>query len=189
MTRSSAKAGLGACALALAAAVAAPCAGVAQQQGSPFGGFRHDSTAPIEITADALEVRQAESRAIFSGSVVAGQGELRLTSETLSVWYVARGEEGAGGGDAAASEGGGDIDRLRAEGAVFLSSGAETARGEWADYDVSAGLVTMGGGVVLTQGDNAIRGERLVVDLNSGVGRVEGGRVQSVFRPAPSESQ
>jgi lipopolysaccharide export system protein LptA len=157
-------------------------AGAAAQQTNPFGGLKHDSAAPIEITADALEVRQAENRAIFSGAVVAGQGELRLTAETLSVWYVAR-----GAGDPAAAEGGGDIDRLRAEGAVFLSSGTETARGEWADYDVAAGMVTMGGGVVLTQGDNAIRGERLVVDLNAGTGRVEGGRVQSVFRPAPAQ--
>jgi lipopolysaccharide export system protein LptA len=153
------------------------------QAGNPFGGFKHDSTAPIEITADALEVRQGENRAIFTGEVVAGQGDLRLTAQTLSVWYVARGE-----GDAAATEGGGDIDRLRAEGSVFLSSGAETARGEWADYDVATGMVTMGGGVVLAQGDNAIRGDRLVVDLNAGVGRVEGGRVQSVFRPAPAEN-
>ncbi len=150
------------------------------QAANPFGGFRHDSAAPIEITADALEVREAESRAIFTGEVVAGQGALRLTAQTLSVWYVAR-----DGADPAAGAGGGDIDRLRAEGGVFLSSGSETARGDWADYDVASGVVTMGGGVVLAQGDNAIRGERLVVDLNRGVGRVEGGRVQSVFRPTP----
>ncbi|MGF1660518.1 MAG: LptA/OstA family protein [Rubrimonas sp.] len=181
MTRSDAGAGV---AVAVAAALLWSAGAAQAQQGSPFGGFRHDSAAPIEITADALEVRQAESRAIFSGAVVAGQGELRLSSETLSVWYAAR-----DAGDAAAAQGGGDIDRLRAEGGVFLSSGSETARGEWADYDVRTGLVTMGGGVVLAQGDNAIRGERLVVDLNTGVGRVEGGRVQSVFRPAPADSQ
>ncbi|SEA31437.1 LptA/OstA family protein [Rubrimonas cliftonensis] len=147
----------------------------AQAAGSPFGGFRHDSSEPIEITADALEVSQADGRATFSGDVVAGQGRLRLTSQTLDVWYVA--PEGAEPSD-------GDIDRLRAEGDVFLSSGAETARGAWAEYSVAEGVVTMGGGVVLSQGENAIRGERLTVDLNAGQGRIEGGRVQSVFRPA-----
>lgn len=154
--------------------VTAPGVSVAQQAASPFGSFRHDNTQPIEITADALEVRDAEQRAIFSGSVVAGQGTLRLTADTLSVWY-----EGG-----AQTEGTGEISRLRAEGDVFLSSGAETARGAWADYAVVDGLVTMGGGVTLTQGENAIRGDRLTVDLNTGVGRVEGGRVQSVFSPA-----
>jgi len=150
---------------------------LAQQKGDPFGGFKHDSTQPIEITADALEVRQAESRAIFSGAVVAGQGALRLTADTLNVWY------------AQAEDGGGDIDRLRAEGDVFLTSGAESARGKWAEYQVSTGMITMGGGVVLAQGENAIRGERLVVDLTSGQGRVEGGRVQSVFNPASRSGQ
>jgi lipopolysaccharide export system protein LptA len=164
---------------AMAAAFAATLGGAvaAQQSGSPFGGFKHDSAAPIEITADSLEVRQAEGLAIFQGQVVAGQGTLRLTAQRLEVRYV------EGGGDGAA-EGSGDIDSLRAEGDVFLTSGAETASGEWADYDVARGFVTMGGGVTLTQGDNAIRGERLSVDLNAGTGRIEGGRVQSVFTPS-----
>ena len=158
------------------AAMAAAVSAAAQQAGSPFGGFKHDSSQPIEITADALEVRQAEQRAIFSGSVVAGQGTLRLTADTLNVWYA----ENAGEGD---------IDRLRADGDVFMTSGEETARGAWAEYQVSTGVVTMGGGVTLTQGPNAVSGERLVVDLTAGQGRIEGGRVRSVFRPAPAESQ
>jgi lipopolysaccharide export system protein LptA len=162
---------------AMAAAIAmAAASAAAQQSGSPFGGFRHDSAAPIEITADSLEVRQAEGVAIFEGQVVAGQGTLRLTSQRLLVRYVEGGE--------GAAEGSGDIDSLRAEGDVFLTSGAETATGQWADYDVARGFVTMGGGVILTQGDNAIRGERLSVDLNAGTGRIEGGRVQSVFTPS-----
>jgi lipopolysaccharide export system protein LptA len=166
-------------AMAAAIAIAAAAGAAAQQAGSPFGGFRHDSAAPIEITADSLEVRQAEGVAIFLGGVVAGQGTLRLTADRLEVRYA----EGAAGGGGAA-EGSGDIDSLRAEGEVFLTSGAETASGQWADYDVARGFVTMGGGVTLTQGDNAIRGERLSVDLNAGTGRIEGGRVQSVFTPA-----
>jgi len=147
--------------------------------GSPFGGFKHDRTEPIEITADALEVREAESIAVFSGDVVAGQGKLRLTATTLSVWYDA---EGGDGGE-------GDIDRLRAEGEVFMTSGEESARGAWAEYDVAEGTVTMGGGVVLSQGPNAVSGERLVIDLNVGRGRIEGGRVRSVFRPSSVEDR
>jgi lipopolysaccharide export system protein LptA len=144
----------------------------AAQTQNPFGGFKHDNTQPIEITADSLEVREAEQRAIFAGEVVAGQGDLRLTAETLNVWYAEDGGET------------GAIERVRAEGDVFLSSGAETARGEWAEYEVTSGLVTMGGGVTLAQGENAIKGERLFVDLTQGTGRIEGGRVRSVFNPA-----
>ncbi len=174
-------------ALVAAAGVAAPAA--AQGKG-PFGGFKHDSGAPIEIVADVLEVRQAENLAIFSGEVVAAQGTLRLTADLLTVTYAS--EESDTGTDTGAAAGTGTgnaadtgaIENMRADGNVFLSNGAETAQGAWAEYDVASGMIRMGGDVVLTQGDNAISGESLVIDLNAGTGRIEGGRVKSVFTPA-----
>ncbi len=169
--------GLQLIALAALVAAAAATAPAAAQEKGPFGGFKHDSSAPIEIVADALEVRQAENLAIFSGEVVAGQGTLRLTADLLTVTYAA--EEG----DADT----GAIQNMRADGNVFLSNGAETAQGAWAEYDVASGMIRMGGNVVLTQGGNAISGATLVIDLDAGTGRIEGGaggRVKSVFAPA-----
>lgn len=151
----------------------------AQTEG-PFGSFKHDSALPIEIAADSLEVRQAESRAIFTGEVIASQGTLRLTADNVVVNYSA-----GGSGDSET----GAITSLRAEGEVFISNGAETAKGAWAEYDVAGGTIRMGGGVVLTQGGNAITSETLFIDLNAGVGRVEGsggGRVTTVFQPSES---
>lgn len=167
-------------AIRLIAAVAflAAAPALAQDKG-PFGGFKHDSKAPIEIASDSLEVRQAESLAIFAGEVVAGQGTLRLTADKLAVTYR--------GGKSGADAGTGTIERMRADGNVFLSNGSETAQGAWAEYDVANGTMRMGGNVVLTQGGNAIAGESLLIDLNSGTGRVEGaggGRVKSVFTPS-----
>ncbi len=150
----------------------------AAQEKGPFGGFKHDSSAPIEIVADALEVRQAENLAIFSGEVVAGQGTLRLAADLLTVTYAAEKS------DTNTSAGTGAIQHMRADGNVFLSNGAETAQGAWAEYDLASGMMRMGGKVVLTQGDNAISGESLVINLNAGTGRIEGGRVKSVFTPA-----
>lgn len=157
----------GAVALGLLAGAAA-----AQTADSPFGAFRHDAAQPIEITADSLAVDQGARTATFTGEVVAGQGALRLTAARITVSYGAEGGAQAGA-----------IDRLRAEGEVFLSNGTETARGDWADYDVAGGTVTMGGEVVLTQGDNAIAGQSLTIDLNAGTGAISGGRVRSVFTP------
>lgn len=161
----------------LAACLIAAAPAGAQQQG-PFGGFKHDNSAPIEITSDALEVEQANNRAIFTGDVVAGQGTLRLSAERVEVYYDTEDNSGETGA----------IKRLRAEGGVLLSNGAETAKGAWGEYDVVAGLMRMGGSVVLTQGENAISGESLVIDLNRGTGKIEAGksasgRVKSVFRP------
>ena len=58
----------------LAGVLAGTVLSASAQTQAPFGGFKHDRTAPIEITSDALEVHQAENLAIFSGNVVAGQG-------------------------------------------------------------------------------------------------------------------
>jgi lipopolysaccharide export system protein LptA len=173
---------------ALIAATAAATPAVAQSKG-PFGGFKHDSSAPIEIVADVLEVRQAENLAIFSGEVVAGQGTLRLTTDLLTVSYAAEESDTDTGTNTGADTGAdtGTIQHMRADGNVFLSNGAETAQGAWAEYDVAKGMIRMGGDVVLTQGDNAISGESLVIDLNTGIGRIKGGaggRVKSVFAPA-----
>lgn len=159
----------------LATLAAAP--GAPAQGAGPFGGFKHDSSAPIEIVSDSLEVRQSEGTALFSGDVVAEQGTLKLTADRLRVNY----ETGAEATET------GEIQHMRAEGNVFLSNGAETARGAWAEYDVAGGMMRMGGNVVLTQGDNAISGEALVINLDAGTGRIEGrgeGRVKSVFTPS-----
>ncbi|MGG7566855.1 lipopolysaccharide transport periplasmic protein LptA [Rhodovulum sp. DZ06] len=161
----------GCVAAAAALAFSAIASGASAQENNPFGSFKHDADQPIEIVADSLAVDNATETATFTGKVEAAQGTLRLTADKVTVNY--------GGGEGE----NGRIDRLRAEGAVFLSNGAETAAGQWADYDVSGGKVNMGGGVTLTQGDNAISGNTLSIDLNAGKGQISGGRVRSVFKP------
>lgn len=150
----------------------------AQEQG-PFGGFKHDRSAPIEITSNTLEVQQAENLAIFSGEVVAGQGSLRLTADRVEVTYNQEGSDDPGTGD---------IENMQAFGNVFISNGAETAQGEWAEYDLETGLITMTGSVVLTQGQNVIAGKKLVINVDEGQGRMEG-RVKSIFAPRQSSEQ
>ncbi|MDO9459448.1 MAG: LptA/OstA family protein [Alphaproteobacteria bacterium] len=149
-------------------------------QGAADLNFSHDSSQPIEITADSLDVAQADQTAIFSGNVVSIQGELRLGSDNLRVYYR--------GGDVRTS-GQGAISRLDAIGAVAVSSPRETATSEWAVYDVDSGQITLGGKVVLTRGQNVLRGEQLVIDLESGQSRIigapsSGGRVKGLFVPA-----
>ena len=162
--------------LVRALALAALCAtGAAAQSASPFGGFKHDETLPIEIAANSLEVREQEKIAVFKGEVVAGQGTMRLSADELEVNYAG---DGAGTGQ---------IQRLQARGGVVVANGAETASGDYADYNVAAGTIRMTGNVTLNQGGNTVTGESLSIDLNSGRGAVDGGsgRVKSVFAPAP----
>jgi lipopolysaccharide export system protein LptA len=152
---------------------------------------QHDTSLPIEITADSLEVVQDRKIATFTGNVDAVQGDLVLTADQLRVHY---GDEA---GAAPGPPGTGSIRRIEAEGNVFLSSPRETAQGDTGVYDVAANQLTMEGAVVLTQGENVIRGQRLEVDLVSGRSRLfaavpstEGGkapqRVRALFTPESS---
>lgn len=151
-------------------AIAAGAAATARaQQANPLGGFKHDSRQPIEIVADSLEVRQTDQMAIFAGSVAAKQGDIRLQAQRVEVRYA------EGGGDNA-------IRSLRAVGDVFISNAAETAQGDWADYDVANGKIRMGDDVVLTQSGSALRGKMLDIDLDTGQAKLVG-RVEGVFKP------
>lgn len=143
--------------------------GRAQAQSIPFGGIRHDSSLPVEITADSLNVDQTARTAEFTGSVAAGQGTMRLTADRLVVEY--------------AGEGSGEIRLMRAYGNVTMTNGAEAAEAEEAIYTVVDGMMRMMGDVLLTQGENAIAGNILNIDLDAGTAAFEG-RVTSVFKSA-----
>ena len=149
-------------------------AGMAAAQGAEvaFGGIRQDSSLPVEISADQLEVNQSDGTALYTGDVVIGQGEMRLAAPRVLVVYA---------------EQAGRIQRLEASGGVTLVSGEEAAEAESADYDIDAGTVEMMGNVLLTQGDNALSSERMVVDLDTGRAQMDG-RVRTVLQPSDAAS-
>jgi lipopolysaccharide export system protein LptA len=151
--------------------------GASAQQ--PALGSSHDTSQPIEITADTLEVRQTENIAIFRGEVDAIQGDMLLRADMLVVYYRETEENKDDLG----------ISRIDAEGNVFISSPEETAQGKRGVYDVDNGRIDLAGDVVLTQGENIIQGDTLQMDLNTGKSRVisEGetgkDRVRGLFVP------
>ena len=149
---------------------AVPFMSAAQGTQVAFGGLKHDSSLPVEITADQLEVNQADGNATFSGNVVIGQGEMRLSAGKVVVEYA------ASNGDAT-----GRIARLQASGGVLLVNGAEAAEARQADYDIDRGTVVMSGDVILTQGQNALSSQRMVVNLSSGTATMEG-RVKTILQ-------
>lgn len=174
---------------AMAAAIAfAGTAGAAQDPGGPLSGFAHDSNQPIEITADSLEVAQADRTAIFRGNVDAAQGTIRLKADMLKVYYRTSGDSRP---QQPSPDKAGAIRRLDAEGNVLVSSPSESAEGEWAVYDVDNRAITMGDNVTLTRGQNVIRGSQLVIDLDTGQSQIRspasGGagsnRVRGLFVP------
>ncbi|WP_295042493.1 lipopolysaccharide transport periplasmic protein LptA [uncultured Paracoccus sp.] len=143
-------------------------AGPAVAQNVAFGGMRADITAPVEVAADSLSVNQADGSAVFTGNVVIGQGDMRLSADRVTVIYAEGGQS--------------RIRSLDASGNVTLVSGQDAAEAQAARYDVASGNVTLTGDVVLTQGQNVLTGETMQVNLGSGTAQVQG-RVRSVLQP------
>ena len=144
-----------------ALAAAALGAGMAQAQEDISALKGHDRRASIDLAADRAEAQDRADRAIFAGNVVVRQGELTLRTARLTLAY--------------ASQGGIDIDRIDASGGVIVTSPSETARGDFAVYDLDEGLITMVGNVRLERGGAYLSGGRLTIDLDSGRAVMDGG--------------
>ncbi|MBN9061062.1 MAG: hypothetical protein BGP06_00940 [Rhizobiales bacterium 65-9] len=181
------------------AQAAAPAAGRRQSGGiGDFGSA--NSNKPINVEADKLEVFQKEGRAIYSGNVIAVQGETTMKCTQLVVFFdqSKTGTPGASPPAASAtaaspSGGGGDqaeaLKKLECKGPVSVVAKSEgktqVATGDNAIYDRLAGFVTLTGNVNLADGPNISRCQSFVYNTNSGkadcTGGPRGGRVQGVF--------
>ncbi len=126
----------------------------------------HNANAPVDFSADRIEVQDRADRVVASGNVKVTQGGLALDAARLTIAYTG-----------AIAGGNPTIQRLDASGGVTVRSSSETATGSFAIYDLNRRLITMIGGVTLTQGLNVVRGGRLVIDLNSGRSVIDGAAV------------
>lgn len=144
-------------------------ASMATAQGTQvaFGNVSQDSTLPVEVTADTLDVDQNDGTAVFTGNVLIGQGEMRLSAPRVLVVYLA---DQSG------------IDRLQASGGVTLVSGEDAAEAKRADYNVQTGMIEMQGDVLLVQGRSALTAEKMTVDTKAGTARMSG-KVKTVLQP------
>lgn len=154
-------------ALAVLAVLTVSAGGLAAQTNVAFGGLKADTSLPVEVKADSLEVDQVTGRAVFKGNVLVVQGEMRLTAAEIRVEYSADGK---------------GIDKLYATGDVLIVNASDAAEAQQAVYTIATGEVVMTGGVLLTQGQTAIAAQRMVIDLKTGTGRLEG-QVSTTFTP------
>jgi len=158
--------------LALASSVATALVGVAAtaafaqvKQEQPISALKgHNTNAPVDVSAERLEVQDRADRAVFVGNVHAVQQDLTLDTPRLTVAYSG----GTGGNNV-------QIQRLDASGGVVVRSPSETAKGDIGIYDLNRKLITLLGNVQLNRQDNQINGQRLVIDLDSGRAVVDGG--------------
>ncbi len=165
---------LGMTAAGLLALAAAPAA---QAQ------LARNSKAPVDITADQLELVNSQCSAIYRGGAEALQETSRLRADQLKIIYA---PAPAGAGKNGCSS---DLLRMEAVGSVFYVTPDQRVRGDRAVYDAKAETLTVTGSVAASRGQDVMRGERLVVNTVSGDARMEGGgqrsgqRVRTVIYP------
>ncbi len=145
--------------LAPLALIAAAMPAAAQQ--------RHNTNAPIDFGADRIELQDRADRVVLVGNVSVKQAEMTLNAARMTVAYTGK----VVGGNP-------QVSRLDASGGVTVRQPNQTARSQYAIYDLNRRLITMLGGVSLTQGaGNTVNGGRLTINLDTGRAVIDGSAV------------
>lgn len=170
--------------------VAALAVAVALAAGGTRAQIAGNSDAPIDITANELELVDAQRTQIWRGAVEAVQGTNRLRTDELRVIHAPKpGAAPAQGGSNQLGDWG-EAQRMVAEGDVYFVTPDSVARGARGNYDLVRDVITITGDVIVTRGENVLRGDRLVIDVASGRSTMESNaqgrgnqRVRGVFYP------
>ena len=185
--------------LALLAAIGASTAvlgaGPADKSGAGSMLPGTNSHEPVSIDAGKLDYYDKQQKLVYSGNVVAVQGDSTLKASMLTIFLdktenagqPSQGGETAAAAAAAGPGAGSSVRHMDAKGPVTLISKDQIGTGDNGSYDKSENKVTLTGNVTLSQGTNVTKGDRLVYDLNTGQAQVFSGqtygRVKSVFTP------
>jgi hypothetical protein len=149
----------------------------------PFAmSFKTNPDAPIEVEADTLDVFDPKRQAVFRGKVVAKQGDFIVHTVEMTAFYT--GQAGLGTvasplgpaaekparskGDSAGE--GTQLTRIEARQKVIVTSkDGREAIGDWADFDVKANTIVVGGTkVTVSDGKSLATGTRLLIDMTTG---------------------
>jgi len=177
--------------IALMAPMALASPALAQRANSPIipGG---NSRAPISVDAGKLDFFDKEQKLVYSGGVIARQGDASLKAATLTIFFV---KDGGGEGEArnraamGAGLSGGDnqVRRMEATGPVTIVNKQQVGTGDRGVYDRVDNKVYLIGNPTLSEGSHVVQGDaqsQLIYDLTAGRAQIVGGRVRSLITPS-----
>jgi lipopolysaccharide export system protein LptA len=192
--------------LIVAVLMSAPALAVDKQTSSTPLLPGSNSKEPISIEADKLEYFDKEQKAIYTGNVVAIQGDSKLTCTVMTL-FLTKNEPPAPSpagrsvsppappaGNAAGAgigSGGSQVKHMDAAGPVTVVSKTQVATGDRGSYDKDQNKVWLFGNVTLSDGGNVTKGDKLTYDMATGEALVEAGdnagktpaRVHGLFVP------
>ncbi len=136
---------------------------LAQGTSVSLGVENHDSSVPLEITSEELDLDQTNGNATFVGDVIARQAGITMTCDRMLVEYEPNPETGKN-----------EIQVIRMFGGVTFASAEEAAESHQAVYTLANEIMVMTGNVLVTQGATALSSDRLTYNLDTGEGLMEG---------------
>ena len=152
------------------------------------------SHEPINIAADKLDYFDKQQKAVYTGNVVAIQGETRLNATELTILFEKTAD--AKSGDAqpeakreaksAVGPGGANsqMRRMEGKGPIAITNKDQVGTGDSLVFDKPENKFYLIGNVALSQGENVTRGDKLIYDLSTGQAIVTSkGRVHSLIVP------
>ena len=126
------------------------------------------SDAPVDITSDAAEFQ--DNRALWTGNVRVVQAEAILTAERIEATITDEGE----------------IQSIKAFGAVRYSNGKEAITGERAVFEDASRTITMTENVIVTQGKQVMSAGAVTYWVDTGKVKFNpepGKRIRGIFYP------
>jgi lipopolysaccharide export system protein LptA len=152
---------------------------------NPIGNFAK-SEQPIDITSQNLTIDQEKHLAVFTGEVIAIQGETKLYADQMDVVYKPKEEDKK---EAVKDEGLGDIQTIITKGNVKIIMPEKHASAANGVYDVKSANITLTGNVVMVQGKNVLKGDKFIHNINTNksemisLNKNKDDRVKALFTP------
>ena len=136
-----------------------------------------DRNQPIEITAQQLEVLQQQRQSIFTGEVVAKQGDMTLYAEKLIVVFQKEQDQ---------------VERMDAIGKVRVIQLDRVATAKKAVFHQTEETLVLIGNAEVTQGENKVSGDEITLYLKENrtlIKSSEKSRVKATIVPKKKQEQ
>jgi lipopolysaccharide export system protein LptA len=126
---------------------------------------------PYTIDASKLDFFDKEQKLVYTGQVVATQGQTKVRGSVMTIYL----EKGGAGGES-------DVRRVELKGPVTVVQKDRIGTGDSGVYDKPDNKWYLIGNVTLTQGSTVTQGDKLMYDLGTGRATVTGG-ARTVLTP------
>jgi lipopolysaccharide export system protein LptA len=137
-----------------------------------------DKDTPINVESDKLDYYDKESKLVYSGNVVAVQGEVTLKTPVLVIFLTPKDANSQKGPPSSAKE----VRRWEASGPVTFISKDEVGTGDFGSFEKAENKFHLNGNVTVTQGESVTKADHVVHDPDTGKS-VFIGHVRTMFPP------